>query len=366
MSVEITANKGSYIEFTLQGCSTPCANGLRRIIIARLPVAAMNASSDEDSTIQISANTGALSNEIVKHRLSCIPVHGLQQPTDLSNYTLRLDVTADEDTPRLVTTADIQVMWGDAANLQPAPASVAKSLFPANPITGDHIVITKLNPAIPAVSAGERLAFDAKLYWTEGSVKGTASAACTCSYKPTPDPARQEEAWQSASGGEDNPQAKQDWLLGPGTRITIPNSYDFCLEGIGVYSPVTMLNMACDILSEDLANALASFTEDGAITPLVTTLQDAHNVKITGDVYTVGYLLQDALYAKHCVGPSKNYVGFRKDHPHDSYGTLRVAIEGSSSPAAVLATLTAAVEELQSTIATIKGSLPSESVLSTA
>lgn len=366
MSVEITANKGSYVNFTLRGCSTPCANALRRIVISRIPVAAMKASLDDESTIQISANTGGLSNEIVKHRLSCVPIHGLQQPTDLSNYTLRLDVTADADTPRMVTTADIKVLWGDASNLQPAPASVAKSLFPANPITGDNIVITKLNPAIPAVSAGERLAFDAKLYWTEGSVKGTASAACTCSYKLTPDPARQEEAWQNSSGGEDNPQAKQDWLLGPGTRITIPNSYDFCLEGIGVYSPITMLNMASDILSEDLAASLASFAEIGGITPLVTTLQNAHGVRITGDVYTIGYLLQDALYTKHCVGPSKNYVGFRKDHPHDSHATLRVAIEGYTSPEAVLAALTTAVDEIQGTIATIKGSLPSESVPSTA
>lgn len=364
MSVEVTSNQGDYIEFTLRGCSTPCANGLRRIIVSRLPVVAMKA--DDESTIQISANTGGLNNEIIKHRLSCVPIHGLQPPMDLSNYTLRLDVTASDDIPRIVTTADIQVMWGDASSLQPAPATVAKTLFPANPITDDHIVITKLNPAIPGVSAGERLAFDAKLYWTEGSVKGTASAACTCSYMQTPDPARQEEAWSKQATAEDTPYARQDWLLGPGSRITVPESYDFRLEGVGVYSPVTMLHMACDILSEDMTNTLASISEAGNITPVITTLKDAHSVRITGDVYTIGYILQDTLYAKHCIGPGKNYVGFRKDHPHDSYGTLRVAIEGAISPDGVFAAITTAVGDIQSTISTIKGSLPSETVPSTA
>jgi len=366
MSIEITNNKGNYTEFTLRGCATPCANGLRRIIIARIPVVAMKATPDEDSTIYISANTSGLNNEIIKHRLSCIPIHGIQQPTDLSNYTLRLDVTASDDTPRLVTTADIKVMWGDASNLKPAPADVAKTMFPPNSITGDHIVITKLNPAIPGVSAGERFAFDAKLQWTEGSEMGTASAACTCSYKQTPDPLRQEEAWKSQSTGDDNANAKQDWLLGPGTRITIPDSYDFCIEGVGVYTPITMLNMACDILSDDLKNALASFSEVGNIVPVVTTLPDAHSVKIVGDVYTIGYILQDALYAKHCIGPSKNYVGFRKDHPHDSHGTLRVAIEGVTNPETILAAITSAVGDIQGTISTIKASLPVEPVLSTA
>ena len=364
MSIEVTSNQGDYVEFTLQGCSTPCANGIRRIIVSRLPVVAMKA--DGESTIQISANTSGLNNEIIKHRLSCVPIHGLQQPTDLSNYTLRLDVTASDDIPRMVTTADIQVMWGDASSLQPAPATVAKSLFPANPITGDNIVITKLNPAIPGASAGERLAFDAKLYWTEGSVKGTASAACTCSYMQTPDPARQDEAWSKQATAEDTPQARQDWLLGPGSRITIPNSFDFRLEGVGVYSPVTMLHMACNILSEALTNALTSIAEAGNITPVITTLQDAHTVRITGDVYTIGYILQDALYAKHCIGPSKNYVGFRKDHPHDSYGTLRIAIEGATSPDDIFAAITTAVGDIQNTISTIKGSLPSDAVLSTA
>ena len=366
MSIEVTSNEGNYIEFVLRGCSTPCANGIRRIIMSRLPVVAMRAIPDGESTIQISANTGGLNNEIIKHRLSCIPVHGIQQPTDLSNYTLRLDVTASGDTPRIVTTADIQVMWGDAADLKPAPASVAKMMFPANPITGDHIVITKLNPAIPGVSAGERLAFDAKLYWTEGSMKGTASAACTCSYSQTPDPARQEETWSSTATGEESAQAKQDWLLGPGSRLTIPNSYDFRLEGVGVYSPVTMLNMACDILSADLTEVRGSVADAGNIKPTTTSLQDAYSVRITGDVYTIGYILQDALYEKHCRDPGKNYVGFRKDHPHDSYGTLRIAIDGATSPDAILATINAAVEDVQGTITAIKGSLPSETALATA
>lgn len=366
MSIEVTSDQGNYIEFTLRGCSTPSANGLRRILISRLPVVAMRAIPESESTIHISANTGGLNNEIIKHRLSCVPVHGMQQPTDLSNYTLRLDVTASDDTPRIVTTADIEVMWGDASDLKPAPKGVASTMFPANPITGDHVVIAKLNPAIPGVSAGERLAFDAKLYWTEGSVKGTASAACTCSYMQTPDPARQEEAWSSIATEETTPQAKQDWLLGPGSRITIPNSYDFRLEGVGVYSPVTMLRMACDILSDDLERTLASVAEPGNIIPTTTTLQNAHSVRITGDVYTIGYILQDALYEKHCRDPGKNYAGFRKDHPHDSYATLRVAVEGATSPEAVLALINAAIEDVQGTIAEIKGSLPSETVLANA
>ena len=349
------------MNFVLRGVPASMANALRRSIIARVPVVAFKGFPDTESTIDITTNTSGINNEILKQRLACVPIHLTDRSVDLSNYVVSLDVSASEGARRTVTTADFTILWGEQRSK--APATVVKALFPPDPITGDHIVLTKLNPAIPGASPAERIALEATMYWTEGSEGGTASAACTCSYAFTPDRVKQEQVWNEVVSQDiaeaDHARAKQDWLLGEGMRITVPQSYDFILETVGVYTPQQLLATACDIVIQGLDMTTRSLTETGVVQPQDSTLTNAHMVKTQYDPYTVGHLLQTDMYAKHCVDNTNNYVGFRKAHPHDSFAELRIALESASTVEAVAAAVIESATAIKQVATSIRDSIPS-------
>jgi DNA-directed RNA polymerase subunit L len=357
MSIEITREDERGIGFTMRGVSAAMANGIRRTILSSIPTVAMTGFPDEACSITFEKNTGAFNNEILKQRLECVPVHVTERSVDLSSHTVRLDVAASEGV-RDVTTGDFSITWGpDNAKL---PDKVVKQMFPADPITGDFILITRLNPSIPGVAPAERLVLAAKLEWTDGSNGGTATVAPTCSYAPTPDIERQEAEWITVSAGEES-IAKTDFLLGPGAHLVIPGSYDWTLETTGVYTPRELVTLASDILSAAFSALIETLSEPGTITPVDDGLVNCHAVRVGGDAYSVGYLLQTKLYETHCSTDNTNYVGFRKDHPHDSHARLRIALADAATPAAVAAAIKAAADSVIAAITTLRDQMAGNS-----
>ena len=80
--------------FQLSHLNVSLANALRRTILNDIPTYAF-----EESKCDIQINTGRLHNEILKHRLSCIPIHYKAisanhqvDETLLQNYVLEVDV----------------------------------------------------------------------------------------------------------------------------------------------------------------------------------------------------------------------------------------------------------------------------------
>lgn len=353
MRIEVTKTSPQEVKFTMRGVTTQLANALRRAVLSHIPTAAMLGFPDAESTINITANSGPFNNEILKQRIQCIPVHITDRSVDLDQYTVVVDVAAI-DSVRNVTTEDIKILFGDSKT--ELPVKTVRTIFPPDPITGDYILITRLNPGIRGVAPPERLTLTAKLYWTDGSVSGTASAASTCSYAATPDLEQQEVQWQKMADTitSNTEQARIDFLLGPGSRIVTPGSFDWVLETVGVYKPLELLDIACDVVTSDIAANVAALSEPGRITPLTDGMKNSYSVRITGDEYAVGYLLQTALYDTHCLSEPSNYVGFRKEHPHDGYGTLKLALQDISSVEAIATIVTRAATAVTEAIAVVK------------
>ena len=61
--------------FTLSGVDKRIANALRRIILSEIRCVAMRTMPVDKCDVNISKNTCRFNNEIIKQRLSCIPVH---------------------------------------------------------------------------------------------------------------------------------------------------------------------------------------------------------------------------------------------------------------------------------------------------
>jgi DNA-directed RNA polymerase subunit L/DNA-directed RNA polymerase alpha subunit len=138
------------ISFKAKDLDLSVVNSLRRIIISEIKNVGFffdpNDYSEETKDIRVLQNDTPLHNEFLQHRISLIPIH--VSPYQLENwnkedYKFVIDKSNTTNSTMNVYSSDIQVI--DAKENKHVPA-LSKQFFPADPITKDHIIITKLNP----------------------------------------------------------------------------------------------------------------------------------------------------------------------------------------------------------------------------
>ncbi len=100
---KISADDDLY-KFTLSGVGVSIANALRRTILNDIPNTVIYTETYQDNQCYIEKNTTRLHNEIIKQRISCIPVHIKETDVLPGNYTLELDMQNDTDNLIFVTT----------------------------------------------------------------------------------------------------------------------------------------------------------------------------------------------------------------------------------------------------------------------
>ena len=107
--VETIIENNDTLTFTLSGVNVSLANAIRRTILSDIPIVVFRTSPIESNKAKITVNTSRLNNEILKQRLSCIPIHisDLQMP--LQNYIAELNKENLTDTLMYVTTEDFRI-----------------------------------------------------------------------------------------------------------------------------------------------------------------------------------------------------------------------------------------------------------------
>ena len=63
------------LTFTISNINVSYINAIRRVILANIPVLVFKSEPYEKNNINIISNKTRLNNEIIKQRISCIPVH---------------------------------------------------------------------------------------------------------------------------------------------------------------------------------------------------------------------------------------------------------------------------------------------------
>lgn len=114
------------------------ANAIRRIILNDIPNVAIS------SDVEFIQNNTPIHNEMMAHRISLIPVClDIDKIHDFSpnDYSFEINVKNESSNIRIVTSKDIKVYDQDNKEY---PKSVVSQMFPANPLTKDHILIMKL------------------------------------------------------------------------------------------------------------------------------------------------------------------------------------------------------------------------------
>lgn len=321
--------------FSLIDTNVSIANGLRRTIVADIPTLAFKTFPYKENRMNITVNTSRLNNEILKQRLACIPIHGIidgQLPYD--ELEIVVDVDNDTTDMRLVTTADFKIRNTRLDNYL-SDKTVSK-IFPPDKITKDFIVLTRLRPRISQNVPGEVLKFTAYMSMHTAGENGAYNVASCCTYMNSPDPIKQDAAWQEYSqtldvGGSSEIE-RSDWYNLDGGRIFKKDSFDFKIETVGVYTNAGIVKMGCDVLVRDI-NAFMDKLIPVAMTDIVmaqsrSTIADSYDLKLTGIGYTIGKILEHLIHENYYKGVGVlTFVGFRKDHPHDNHSTIRIAFK---------------------------------------
>ena len=347
------------LRFTLSNINVSLANGIRRIILAEIPTLVFRTTPYTENKSTIYSNTSRLNNELVKQRLSCIPIHISDTDFPYQDCIVEIKVQNDSDTIRYVTTKDFKIKNIKTDTYLSEPET--RTVFPPDTITGDYISVVRLRPRLSESIPGEEIHMECLLDIGTAKQDSAFNVVSTCTYGYTPDPVKINEIWnekskemkENGNSAEEIEYARKDWLLLEAKRYYKPDSFDFIVESVGPFSNMSIIHKATNIMK----NKLKSFesviqSNDSLIKPSDTTIENSYDITLENEDYTLGKVLEYILYQKHFNRSEDSgsdnrlsYCGFRKAHPHDDFSTIRLGFVEPTPKADVIVYLTAATTD---------------------
>lgn len=320
-------------------CNVSVINGLRRALTNDITTVCIktqpfNDKNDDLNSTIIYENTTSFTNEILKQRLGCIPVH-IKTPENIENLVIELDKENLGNSIEYVTTEDFTIK--DKTTNRYLTKDQVKKIFPPSKLTNDHIIFARLNPGISKSIPGEKIRLSSCLFESRASISGQYNVCSTAAYNNMIDEVKQTEAWakiedELASQGilkTTIDQKKQNWYLLEGKRYYLDNKFQFRLETIGVFTNEELIKKACLVLNVKFHKLSENITNDEMV-----YIKDSINVKNSFDIklfdidYSVGknieYMLHDRFLNKTKI---LLYVGFIKKHPHDDHSIIRIVFK---------------------------------------
>lgn len=332
--VEIKSDiRDDELKFTLSGVDVSIANAIRRIILSDIPIVVFRVSPNDKNKCTILGNTCGLNNEIVKHRLSCIPIH-IKDVSEfpLKNYILEVNVQNNTDTAMYVTTKDFIIK--DKITDKPLSQDKIREIFPANDLTADYIDFVKLKPKPAEEIQGKLINLTCDFDIGTAKEDGAYNVVSTCSYGNTIDIAVQEaelqklkQKWKDSGKKESEIEFEAaNWKLLEGKRIFKKNSFDFVIQTIGIHTNAELLAISCKIMIEKLENFINIIENDELeINVSENTMKNSYDIILNNEDYTLGkvieYYMLEIYYSKKII----TFCGFKMLHPHDLYSLIRVA-----------------------------------------
>lgn len=329
----------SILSFRLSGVDKSFVNALRRTLIGNIPIMVL-----KPVDCDISINTTRFTNEIIKARLACIPIHSFAMNAIHEKFTVEVSKKNDSPETIYITSEDFTIQ-----------SKQNKTIFPAYTLKGLDDTSHNSYIEFMRLRSGEELKLRCTTSVGTANESGMYNAVGTCAYGCTHDEDASERKWDQSPSG-----TKEDWDLLTAKRSIIPDSFDFILAGIGIYSNEKLLMYSASIIQTQLADCKISLQ----ITPSLTTIQDCFDISITGNYtidplviklagdYTIGKLLEYQIYTKF--QKPFTYVAYYKKHPHDAVGILRIAFPGAD-PTSVEQYVSTACDECHALFETFKG-----------
>lgn len=341
------------LHFTLSNSDVSIANAIRRTILSDIPTVVIRTEDSKVNQCTIQINTSRFHNELVKQRLSCIPIH-TNDPEFANRYILEVDVKNESTNElRWVTTKDFKIK--DKNNEQYLSEEETKKIFPPNAKTLCYIDFLRLRPSIGNSIPGEHIKLSATFSISTAKTNSMFNVVSTCTYQNSPDKIKVDEAWQIYKQQLESDQKKEEeiefekrnFFFLQAARYYIKNSaghatqFDFIIQTIGVYTNKGIVYEACKILGHKCktfiqgieADTIPRFPssttkENGYLSVIESSIDHSYDIILENEDYTLGKVLEFMLYEHYYKGATDevlSYCGFKKFHPHDDYSVIRIA-----------------------------------------
>ena len=324
---------GDVLKFTLSGLNVSLANAVRRVILSDIPTLAFYTETYNDNQCTIYVNTGRLHNEILKHRLSCIPIHMKELDLLPGKYILDLDKKNDTDEMIIITTEDFRIRNKENGNY--LTVEEVRKIFPPFKKTNTFIDFARLRPRIGDSIPGEHIKLTCEFSLHTASENSMFNVVSKCSYGNTPDLDRIHLVWQDQENKlkseglsvDEIEFQKRNFYILDAQRHYVPDSFDFVLQTLGVFDNKELMKKACIILKNRMVELIQALESDMVpINASETTIENCYDVILEQEDYTIGKVLEYLLYEKFYVADKTfTYCGFKKFHPHNDDSTIRVA-----------------------------------------
>lgn len=361
---KVNDKESNILTFTLQNMNVSFANAIRRTVLSDIDTVGLKTEPYEKNQMTIFENTSQLNNEIIKHRMACIPIHITDTSQDVSNFIVEINVKNTTPNVLFVTTNDIKIK--DAKTNVYMDETEKQTIFPLDPITKDPILIAKLQPMVTDITniPGGTLHLECPMSICNARESGVYNVVSTCSYGNTPDEIKQKTVWDEMKKkiqkeGDDSldlDEEEKNWRLLSGKRIYIPDSFDFKVETVGVFENDDIIRKACMVLVNRL-NEFQSLIDSGNIDiQNGNTIRTSFDVIVPNDNYTIGKLVEYALYTNYYENAKTlSFIGYNKPHPHSTYGIIRMMFHNEDYGVEnVNSILTPSIQSLISTLQAIQ------------
>jgi len=360
--IEPISNTDGKLSFRLSGINVSLANAIRRTILSDIPLVVFKTTPYEQNKANITVNTTRLNNEILKQRLSCIPIFIKDLDMPLKNYIVELDVENATDSIMYVTTEQFKIK--NVVRNEYLSEKDTRDIFPPNSYTGYFIDFARLRPKISEEIPGEKIKLTSELSIGTAKEDGMFNAASTCSYGYTIDDDKLEEIlsqkqqeWKDSGKTKDEVEFEsKNWKLLEGQRVTKKDSFDFILETIGIFTNEELVLQACSILIDRLIALNDLIDQDELqIDPSINTMKNSYDIILENEDYTIGKMLEFILYDKYYEGSKiLTFCGYKKMHPHDSSSIIRIAYANDTDKAVVKQNLKSCIADATGVYESIK------------
>jgi DNA-directed RNA polymerase alpha subunit len=331
---DVLPEENSY-RFTIENINVCYANALRRVLLSEIDICVIQTENEEVNQCFIETNTTRFHNEILKQRLSCIPIHVKDLELLPGNYVLEVDVTNETDTIMYVTTEQFRIKNKTTGKY--ITNEETRKIFPPNAISQHYIDFCRLRPKISDTIPGEKIKLTAE--FSKGNAKDNSmyNVVSRCSYMNTRDKIAEMNEWKrlekelrdkyQSITEEEITFEKRNFELLDAQRFFHPHSFDFVIQSIGIYDNVELILKACIVLQNKFIDMVQNLVE-GTIPIHIseTSMENCYDVVLENEDYTVGKILEYNLYERFYVKEQVlSFCGFKKYHPHNTESIVRIA-----------------------------------------
>jgi len=326
--------------FTIDNVNVSIANALRRTIITDIPTVVIRTELYEENQCQIEVNTTRHTNEIIKHRLSCIPIHMNFDEHDVlpGNYILEVDVKNELPETTYITTEDFRIKHKQTGKY--VSDQEIHKIFPPCKRTNCYIDFVRLLPKVSETIPPAHLKLTADFSIATAKENPIFSIVSTCTYSNTIDKHAVETAWKQIEERYKNEDMKEseikfhknNFYILDAQRYFVSDSFDFIIESVGQYENLDIVFEACGVLKKRLQERIDQLdTGTGIIIKKSeTTMQNSFDVVFMNEDYTIGKVIEYILHKLHMSDKDTKdttmvFCGFKKFHPHDTNSTIRVS-----------------------------------------